>query len=163
MPPFPLFSRDELSAAFALVFRDPATADRVATEWFVQIANSDVDEQGRFLLGDWTGEVPSAPAIDQGLVIGSREVLSQQEPEDADRRFFGGWDDQEKAEYLLRFSDFHLALLALVSPELNERMRIARRMTPEAAARSHAQLSRSSKLCADWRPVNLTGASLSVE
>lgn len=140
MPPVPLFTRDELSAAFALLFTDQDVAGRIATQWWVEIATDDVDANGYFFHRDWTDAPPPAPTLADGLVLAQRSERTES-VEAARQRFWGGWTDERKAEYLLRLSDFHLALVALVSPELFERMRLARHMTPDAAARSRDHLS----------------------
>ena len=136
MPSYPLFTRDELATAFALVFPAPAVAERVAGQWFEQFTD-DVDHEGRFVYHDWheeTGE-PDVVATGPAWTDTSKE-------HEAEAAWYRGWSDEQKAEFLLRFSDFHLALAALVSPQLFERMRAARGMTRAQAERSGAQMTR---------------------
>jgi hypothetical protein len=139
----PLFSRAELAAAFALIFREPATAERIAGEWFETFVGDAVDDAGRFLYEEWwvdeggsaAGAVPATAAgespRDDSLAAHEREVS-----------FYRGWSDERKAELVMQFSDFHFALVALVSDELAERMNAARGFTPAQAARSRAQMAR---------------------
>lgn len=50
--------------------------------------------------------------------------------------------DDEIGEFLMHVSDFHLNLASLVSPDLSERVRIARADTPERHERRRAQMRR---------------------
>jgi hypothetical protein len=136
----PLFTRDELSAAFALVFTDRRVAERLAARWFVEIAADDVDANGYFSHPDWTDEPPPGRAAADGLVIAGPGEADESLAA-AHQRYWGGWSNERKAEFLLRLSEFHLALVALVSPQLFERMRLARHMSPGAAARSRGHLT----------------------
>jgi hypothetical protein len=139
LPPIPPFTRNELSAAFALVVADPHIADRLAIQWFDEIAGADVDSNGRFFHRDWTIESVATPVAANGLVVvGSGGAYEA--PAEAQQRYWAGWTVDRKSEYLLRLSDFHLALVARVSAELFERMRLARRLTGDTAARSREQL-----------------------
>jgi hypothetical protein len=91
--------------------------------------------------GGWTREAP-VPATAAGESP-REDSLAAQEREQS---FYRGWSDERKAELVMQFSDFHFALVALVSDELAERMNAARGFTPAQAARSRAQMARM----AEW-------------
>ncbi|HEX7794239.1 MAG TPA: hypothetical protein VF456_07815 [Vicinamibacterales bacterium] len=123
MTKIPLFTLEELTSAFALLL--PAdSAKAYATEWFEQIAGDNVDERGYYLYEDWRD------AADV------RELLAANEPSiravgrqrhSAAGRFISlrTLSMEEWHDWLIRFSDFHLNLLAASSPVLFDRIRAA--------------------------------------
>ena len=135
MDRIPLFTRAELSAAFALILPASAAAD-YAHRWFDQFAD-DEDAAGRYL---WDPEPFRAWATDTereaaGLAVGP----PRQSPDEVGTggyEVYAGRPDAEKGEFLLRFSDFHLNLVSLVSPELAARVAAGRGDTPAQSARS---------------------------
>lgn len=140
-PRIPLFNRDELTAAFALIFRDPAVAHQVAGRWFEEMAGDDVDAEGRFLYRDWHEEAGMPLGEPDAFGAGSHPYDTP-EAHEAEAASFRGWSDERKSELVLSFSSFHFDLVALVSPELFERMRAASGMTAEQAEVSRAQMER---------------------
>ena len=134
MAPLPLFTLEELTRAFELVFQDPATAAGLAREWFPRFAD-ETDGEGRLLHPDYDGVPISTLVIRKGN-------LSPAELEAHERRYFSGWSDERKREFLMGFSDLHVALVALVSPAAFERLRVARGISMEAAERSRQQMLR---------------------
>jgi hypothetical protein len=134
-----LFTQDELEDAFALIFAERGTAKRVAATWFERFAD-EVDAEGRFLYEDWREDTQGADATPE--VVAAGPGLDTAEAREHEAAYFRGWSDDEKAELLLSFSDFHFALVGLVSPELFERMRRARGRTVAQAERGRTQMAR---------------------
>ena len=128
-----------MEAAFALIFAERSTAKRVAATWFERFAD-DVDAEGRFLCEDWRmgRRVPDATPD----LVAAGPALDTAEARAHEAAYFTGWSDEEKEEFLLSFSDFHFALVGLVSPELFERVRRARGRTIAQAERGRAQMAR---------------------
>jgi hypothetical protein len=62
---------------------------------------------------------------------------------EGERRFWAGLSVADRVDLVMRFSDLHFALLALVSDELADRMRVASGLTAAQAARSRAQMARA--------------------
>lgn len=146
----PLFSRAELTAAFALL-APQEEASRLAAQWFTEFSE-ETDEFGRHLLvGGWGEEAP----LDLG-----EDPPDQRPPElqdETDRRapayLFGDYRPEDLERLLLSLSGLHLALFASVSEENFERMRLVRRMSPRAAERNRLQMRRSIE---EWRARWLT-------
>ena len=147
----PLFSRTELTAAFALL-APPEEAGRLAARWFAEFADA-TDEFDRYVLaGGWGDEAPLAPGEDP---------TDQCPPElqgEADRRaagavLFRNMGPADLESILLGLGDLHLALLAVVSEENFERMRLVRRMSRRGAERNRLQIRRTVE---EWRARWLT-------
>jgi len=139
VPQTALFTRGELEAAFALIFTERETAAQVAATWFERFAD-EVDADGRFLYEDWHEETQVANTTPD--VVAAGPALDTAEARAHEAAYFSGWSDEEKAEFVLSFSDFHFALVGLVSPELFERMRRARGRTVAQAERGRTQMAR---------------------
>ena len=150
----PLWTAAELGAAFALLL--PETEARaLAAEWFADFAGEpgDVDADGRYVHpGPWGGPRSPAPGDDE------EDDPEWHAPEQVrqDEALFARWSDAETVEWLgPRLGDIHLALAALVSDELYERMRAARFMSRRGAARNRLQLTRAVRAyrgARDWPP-----------
>ena len=136
-----LFKRSELEAAFALIL-PPATAAECAARWFSEIAGDDVDEGGYFLCQDWQAQGGMG---DDGpdLLAVQDAAVSQTEREASEQRFWAGLSVEDRVELVMRFSDLHFALVALVSDEAAERLRLAAGLTPAQAARRREQMRRA--------------------
>ncbi|HEV7366816.1 MAG TPA: hypothetical protein VGN76_13290 [Gemmatimonadales bacterium] len=132
--PVPLFTQPEIEAAFGLIL-PPEVATRAARVWWEQFA-SEVDERGYFLYEDHLAGIKGA----HGLAIAS--PLPESEQRSQERLFWGSTPVEERLEYLMRFSSFHIGLVGLVSEELHERMRTAEGLTLEGADRRRAQMRR---------------------
>lgn len=129
-----LFTRDELAAAFALLL-PPDSAGRWADEWFERFVDQDdLDAAGRFVYRPFYEEEP--PAVDD------ESILDSPLPERTGHEYFRDKSDDEVGEYLMSFSDFHLSLVSLISPELFERVRRARGDSPARADRQRRQMRR---------------------
>ena len=137
MPSTLSFSRDELAAAFALLL--PAKkAELLADEWFETIAGSDAD--GLYVHPSTWGsprEVEPQASVDVPPEWSAPDVIRR------DESLFLTRSEEEVRDLLLRLGDTHLALLAVVSEDLYERMRQARFMTNEGAARNRLQAIRA--------------------
>lgn len=132
----PLFRESELAQAFSLLLPD-STAQEWAGDWFEMLSPDEVDEKGYFLY--------STEPLDDEDVAGS----------DFDNIGFGtraptqGGADRpaplstsELRLLLMRFSDLHLNLVALVSPQAEEKVRRLRNETEEVASRRRNQMLR---------------------
>jgi hypothetical protein len=122
----PLFSQQELARAFALVVPDDR-ASELSADWF---AEGDVDQLGNYLYRDWEFDPrPPSPATDGPQIVAGGTGVSND---------FSPWrnlSERSKELMLEGFSDFHLDLLSLVSPELFERIRTIRCDTEATALR----------------------------
>jgi hypothetical protein len=99
----------------------------------------DVDQDGYFLYEDPV----SSGLVPKGLqVVAAGPAIPEPQRLDNERRFWGAMSQPERREVLLRFSSFHLGLLALVSPELRERVRIAQGWTPAQMQHNQDQMAR---------------------
>jgi hypothetical protein len=133
-----LFTREELAAAFALLM-PPGEADTLSRKWFDEFAEA-TDNTGRYVYPSAWGErkpieprarVAHLPEWDTAKTIARHEALfAQREPDELEQMF-------------MRLSDLHLALVALVSDELFERMRQVRFLTNVSVARNRLQLLRA--------------------
>ena|SRR6185437_6148839 len=138
----PLWTAAELAAAFALLLPE-AEAAALAKEWFASFASEpdDVDAGGRYVhRRAWGGPHPATPEDDE------EDAPEWHAPEQVrrDEGLFSGWSHAEAVDWLgPRLGDIHLALAALVSDELYERMRVARFMSRRGAARNRLQLTRA--------------------
>lgn len=132
---FPLFSRFELGDAFSLVLPD-SVARRLAGEWFDRYAGpDDTDQQGRFLCD-------RALFTSESETPGIEPIALSTTPQDSGATRFEPlrtMSDSSLQDWLMSFTDFHLNLLMLVSPELEERVRRFRGDTHVVAARRKAQ------------------------
>ena len=139
LAPTPLFTRDELAAAFAFLL-PTAKADELATRWWDEFADA-VDATGCFVHHDTWG-IPRP--------VDEHEAAPQNKPEwhlpeiiATDEALFRNWSDEEAERWLLRLGDLHLALVALVNDDLFERMRRVRYLSRAAAERNRLQLTRA--------------------
>lgn len=138
----PLWTAAELGAAFALLLPE-AEARALAAEWFADFAREHgaVDTDGRYVYsGSWGSPRPPVPGDDE------EDAPEWHAPEQMrrDEALFAGWSDADAIAWLgPRLGDIHLALSALVSRELYERMRAARFMSRRSAARNRLQLTRA--------------------
>lgn len=135
-----LFSRDELAAAFALLLPRPR-AEALATRWFEHSAD-EIDQHGRYLYpGPWNrpggSSIPAPAGTPSGTDWDSPAWVA------FDERTFAYMDEDDAEECFMALSDLHLALVALVSEELYQRMRIARGATEAQAARRRLQMIRA--------------------
>ena len=137
MPSTLTFSWDELTAAFALLL--PAkTAELLADEWFETIAGSAAD--GRYVHPSTWGsprEVEPQARVNVPPEWNAPDVITR------DESLFLTRSEEDVRDLLLRLGDTHLALLAVVNEDLYERMRQARFMTNEGAARNRLQVIRA--------------------
>jgi hypothetical protein len=138
MTAIPLFTQPELEAAFALILPTKA-AGATARRWWRDFATK-VDERGYFLSDDQV----TTPGLPQNTpqVVGVHGRMSEKERSAQERVFWSSISVDERVDLLMRFSSFHFALLALVSEDLYERMRLARKASIEQAATSRAQMRR---------------------
>jgi hypothetical protein len=137
MQKVPLFTRDELAAAFRLIISAPE-AERYATMWFE--LRGDCDAEGRVMLDVSVHADPETlRALEEGRA---------RRGEEPDTRGTGGFEllrglsDEEKGEFLMGYSDFTLDLVSLSSPSAAERIRLALGDTPKQAERRLAQMRR---------------------
>ncbi len=137
MPLIPLFTKAELKAGFGLILPS-ASAAETADEWWDQFAD-EVDDRGYFLYD----QDPQSPALrpDNALADGSR-YQAPEKREAQERLLWGGMTIADRRELLLRFSSFHFRLLALLSPDLFERMRLAEDLSVATAERGREQMKR---------------------
>jgi hypothetical protein len=137
MPLVPLFTKAELQAAFTQIL-PPGPAAAAATDWWGMFA-AEVDADGRFLYN----HDPTSPTLrpTNALAVAGPPV-SPAEQERRERRFWGGMSIEERREFLLRFSNFHMRLVGLLTEELFERMRLAEGLSPESAERGRTQMRR---------------------
>ena len=131
----PLFTREELTRAFALIL-PPDAAARYAGRWFDECAD-EVDERGRYLWEAWRWPTTEEEWRALGLAHSSRDP---DEVHTGGYEMFRGRPVDEKGEFLLRFSDFHLNLVSLVSADLARTIREARGDSAEQATRSRRQM-----------------------
>jgi hypothetical protein len=134
----PLFSRDELGAAFALLLPG-AHANELATRWFEQFAE-EVDEHGRYVHPEpWASpdDAPPPPAAAERPDWSSAEWIER------DEAFFQHFDEAAADDWLMRMGDLHLSLVALVNDDLFARMMRVRGMTESMAARNRLQMQRA--------------------
>jgi hypothetical protein len=150
----PLWTAAELGLAFALLLPE-AEARALAAEWFADFAGKpgDIDADGRYVYPrPWGGPRSPAPGDDE------EDAPEWHAPEQVrqDEALFAGWSDAEAVEWLgPRLADIHLALAALISDELYERMRAARFMSRRSAARNRLQLTRAVRAyraAREWPP-----------
>ena len=135
MPATSLFTRDELAAAFGLLL-PPELAGRWADEWFERFVDEDdLDAAGRFVYRP-LDEEEEPPAV------GDESIYDSPLPDRTGYEYFRDKSDDDVGEYLMSFSDFHLSLVSLVSPELFERVRKARGDSPARADRQRRQMRR---------------------
>jgi len=137
MPPIALFNQAELEAAFRLML-PPEVAASTADRWFNEIAG-EVDANGYFLYEDWHEKVGLSPGHPDALMVQTRHV-SDEERRARERAYWATQSVEDLVEWLMRFSGLHFALVALVSEELFERMRLAEGLTLEQAERSRVQM-----------------------
>jgi hypothetical protein len=140
MKSMPLFTRDELAAAFRLIL-SPVEAERRASTWFELFGEGCVDHEGRVVLVA-TPHADDESSTDDGWPAEAPAEHTRRTSTSGTGGFerFRGRSEEEKGEYLMHFSDFHLNLVSLVSPEVAERVRVARGDTPEQAAWRIAQM-----------------------
>ena len=146
----PLFTRDELAAAFMLLM-PAAEAAKLATEWFGQFAD-EIDEQGRFVYPDTWGD---PKPIEPRASVEPPAEWDLPEAVVADERTFQGWTDGDARAWFMRLGDLHLALVATVNEDLYERMRRARYMSNKVAARNRQQIVRAVRayrIARGWPP-----------
>lgn len=139
----PTFTRDELAEAFSLIIAAPP-AQHWAGEWFARFgSDEDVDETGRYLYEHRGAEDVRRSVVVHGVgaPTASTGLTGYEE--------YSHQSDDEIGEFLMHFSDFHLNLASLVSPDLSERVRIARGDTPERHEHRKAQMRR---IVASMRP-----------
>lgn len=139
MTPTPLFTQAELTAAFALLL-SPEQAAALAAQRFEEFAD-EIDHEGRFVSHDrWHDGVPAADAPVRPVDL---EAWNAPQVVAGDEATFRTFSDDTAAEWLLRSSDLHLGLVALVSPAAFDRMRDVRGMTTRQAERNRLQLQRA--------------------
>jgi hypothetical protein len=120
MPKMPLFTEAELATAFQWLLPD-AVASQAAHEWFEQIAD-DVDEEGRFVYQDWR-ELAGLPLDAPSVLAAAPKGVPDAERIQRQLAHFAGMSTSMRLEVLMRFSDFHLNLVSLVSAAAAERIR----------------------------------------
>jgi|SRR5437870_4577613 len=123
MEPLPIFTRDELAAAFRLVL-PPDVADRCARQWFDQFASGSVDQRGYFLYEEWWDRSGAPTGLAQGLAVQIGSVTDA-ERDAHERKVFGSMTLADRINLLMRFSDFNLNLVALVSDDVKRRVQAA--------------------------------------
>lgn len=135
----PLFTREELARAFGLLL--PAhKASELAREWFEIFGDEgSVDGSGRYLYSNWRDH----PSVRE-------HVRSQPDAEifvPATERLIGGtmydWlltmPHEKLEELLISFSDFHLDLVSLSSPDLRRRVELVRQEEPQISTERHCR------------------------
>ena len=115
--------------------------ERWAAEWFARFGDEEsVDANGYYLYRNWADD--SDATGERESSIGAVHV---EEPDTTTTWLaeFSRKSADEKAEALLmRFSDLHLHLLMLVSPELEKRVQLVYGDTDEAANRRRQEALR---------------------
>jgi hypothetical protein len=134
----PLFTHEELVAAFTLLLPEQ-DARSMAARWWEMFAD-EVDASGRYVYFQRWGE-PRPPEAGDEL----EDAPEWHTPERIrdDEALLSGWGERDAEGWLLGLRDLHLALLAILSDELYRRMRAARQISPRGAARSRLQLTRA--------------------
>jgi hypothetical protein len=141
MAPKPLFNQRELEAAFQLIL-PPAIAAQCASQWFSEIAGSDaLDQNGYFLYEDWH-EAAGIPDDGRDVIAFRDPAVTEEQRIAGEAAYWGGLSIDDRIRLVMRFSDFHLTLLALVSDALFDRMRLATGMTRPQAETNRAQMQR---------------------
>src|SRR6266699_4235289 len=93
---------------------------------------------------DWSSDVCSSDlpsSLAHGLVVQTGSATDV-ERDAHERRVFGSMTIPERVEFLMRFSDFHLNLVALVSDELRHRVQAAIRASDAQIDRRINQMRR---------------------
>jgi len=146
------FTVAELAAAFALLLPQPE-AEALAKRWFETFADS-VDPQGYYIDlpwdirfdDDWAEALRGGMIIDtvieEGESIEDTPVWDAPAQVASDETLFNAFSEDSAEDYLMRFGDLHLALVALVNDDLYERMRLVRGMTESGAQRNRQQVRR---------------------
>ncbi len=131
-PPIPLFTESELASAFSYLLAAPV-ARRVAREWFEMNASEHSDDSHfmyePFQLGDASASKPAA------LASGPSHDESVESIARSEAAFWNGLSEAERIDMICpRFTGIHFDLVAQLSEEHAERMRLALRDSPEDAA-----------------------------
>jgi hypothetical protein len=133
MERIPLFTRDDLARAFALI-RPPAPAVEYAARWWDSFAEDAVDEHGRWL---YEREEPRA---EPNAVAYRASEPAPGEVTTGGYEVFRGRPVEEKGDFLLRFSDFHLYLAAITTDDLARRVQAVYGDSDEQAAHRRRQM-----------------------
>jgi hypothetical protein len=120
----------------------PETATTCAARWFAKIAGDDVDADGYFLYEDGHSETENEDSEPDAVAFQIR-VISAEERVESEGRFWSALSVQDRVDLVMRFSDLHLALVALVSDDAAERLRVAAGLTPAQAAIGREQMTRA--------------------
>lgn len=141
MAVYPLFTKDELCASFAMIVAEDE-ARRRAEEWWDSFAH-EVDGDG-YVLWDWERWTIPAHVIEEAKQRWGAVSLARVLPPDQDEYWgfgqFRGMTDQQKGESFIRFSDFTLNLVSLVSDDVARRVQTFRRDSDETMARRLTQM-----------------------
>ena len=116
MNSFPLFDVHELTQAFTLILPDKQ-AGQVATEWFARFGDN-LDPQGRFCY------TPRTPRREPQKISDDIPMPVPPGARGSGLEKLRNSTFDEFRQYLLRFSSFHMGLVALVSPDLERRVRL---------------------------------------
>ena len=134
MSAVPLFNFAELKRAFALILPE-AKAEEWAKEWWaVHATESDLDSAGNFLFEDWPDDEKIEVAFAASKATNAEYAWGFESLRER--------SDDELGEFLMSFTDFHLNLLSLVSPELFERVKRVRGDSNIMAERRRRQMLR---------------------
>lgn len=132
----PVFSMHELAAAFNLLLPEK-DARKTAERWFATIASTDeIDTTGNFLAeeADWRQPFDSPANV---VAVG---VAEQRSPTTGGYEKLRDQSVQDRADFLLRLSSFHLRLVMLVSDEAFDRIAAFLAYDTERAERARAQM-----------------------
>ena len=140
MEPVPIFTCDELAAAFRLVL-PPDVAERCARQWFDQFASESMDQRGKFVYKEWWDQPRAPRGLAEGLVV-QNGSFRETERDGHERKFFGSMSVADRINLLMRFSDFHLNLVALVSEDVKRRVQAALGASDEQMERRLTQMRR---------------------
>jgi hypothetical protein len=127
-------------AAFRLVL-PPDVAERCARQWFDQFASESMDQRGKFVYKEWWDQPGAPQGLAEGLVVQNGSVR-ETERDSHVRKFFGSMSVADRINLLMRFSDFHLNLVALVSEDVKRRVQAALGASDEQMERRLTQMRR---------------------
>ena len=137
MPPVALFNLSELEAAFRFLL-PPTVASQAARRWF-EMRAGELDSNGYFVYQDWHEEAGIPPGAPDAIMVQTRDV-PETERESSERRWWASRSVDDVVDHLLGFSSLHFRLVALVSEDLFERMRLAEGLTLDQAERGRKQM-----------------------
>jgi hypothetical protein len=138
----PLFTKEELCASFAMIVAEDE-ARRRAEEWW-NLCADEVDADGRIMQDSEQWAKPAYVIEEAGRPLAAAsqpQVLAA--GDQAEYWGFGqfrGQTDEQKGEIFIRFTDFTLNLVSLVSDDVARRVQALRGDSAETMARRLTQM-----------------------